>query len=391
MEKRGKWESIKELGEGGQGKVYLSRDTTIAGDREQRLADIKQSIAGLAGAQHYETQRKTAEALVDAISLLSPNTVDASSLGALKVLHKPKQENGYDKALERMRQEVTILKQLQHPNILKILDHSIEERWFVGEYHANQTLWDHKERFKGDMLGALTAFKPLVEGVVELHKANRVHRDIKPHNVFIAADGRLVLGDFGIVFFDDPDHTRVTNTYENVGSRDWMPMWAAGMRIEDTRPTFDVFGLGKLLWAMLSGRSLLPLWYHHKRAYELEEMFPKEESIKWARIILDRCIVEDEDNCLSSASQLLELVDEVLHAVKRHGQVVGERIERRCRVCGQGRYELVINEDTTSLRNFGLSPAGVSTFKVFKCSRCGHVELFHFDDPKSKPMAWNKS
>ena len=107
--------------------------------------------------------------------------------------------------------------------------------------------------------------------------------------------------------------------------------------------------------------------------------------------ILDRCIVEDEDNCLSSASQLLELVDEVLHAVKRHGQVVGERIERRCRVCGQGRYELVINEDTTSLRNFGLSPAGVSTFKVFKCSRCGHVELFHFDDPKSKPMAWNKS
>jgi hypothetical protein len=70
MEKRGKWEPIKELGEGGQGKVYLSRDTTITGDREQRLADIKQSIAGLAGAQHYETQRKTAEALVDAISLL---------------------------------------------------------------------------------------------------------------------------------------------------------------------------------------------------------------------------------------------------------------------------------------------------------------------------------
>ena len=275
MENYGKWESVKELGEGGQGKVYLSRDTKKTGDREQRLADIKQSVASLSTAQHYETQRKTAEALVEAISLLSPNTVDPSSLGALKVLHKPKQENGYDKALERMRQEVAILQQLDHPNILRILDHSVEERWFVGEYHAKGTLWDHKERFKGDMLGALTAFKPLVEAVVELHKANRVHRDIKPHNVFIAADGRLVLGDFGIVFFDDPDHTRVTDTYENVGSRDWMPMWATGMRIENTRPTFDVFGLGKLLWAMLSGRSLLPLWYHHRRAYELEEMFLK--------------------------------------------------------------------------------------------------------------------
>jgi serine/threonine protein kinase len=130
---------------------------------------------------------------VEAISLLSPNIVDPSSLGALKVLHKPKQENGYDKALERMRQEVAILQHLDHPNILRILDHSIEERWFVGEYHANGTLWDHKERFKGDMLGALTAFKSLVEGVVELHKTSRVHRDIKPHNVFIAADGRLGL------------------------------------------------------------------------------------------------------------------------------------------------------------------------------------------------------
>ena len=36
-----------------------------------------------------------------------------------------------------------------------------------------------------------------------------------------------------------------------------MPGWAMGMRLDEVRPSFDVFGLGKLLWAMVSGRSRL--------------------------------------------------------------------------------------------------------------------------------------
>ena len=73
--------------------------------------------------------------------------------------------------------------------------------------------------FKGEMLHSLEAFQSLVEGVCELHKAGIVHRDIKPQNVFLSDDHRLVLGDLGIVFFSDPSHTRVTDSYENVGSR----------------------------------------------------------------------------------------------------------------------------------------------------------------------------
>jgi serine/threonine protein kinase len=383
----GKWEVIKSLGEGGQGRVYLVKDTEKTGRTSQKLSEIEQSIRQIPGLSYPEDREKSAEALVAAIKSLS-ETNDPKSLGALKVLHKPKEDSGFEKALGRMKREVDALQKLNHPNILRILDHNMEEAWFVGEYHPGQTLWEHKEIFKGDIVRALPAFRPLVEAVAHLHKAGLVHRDIKPHNVFIACDGRLVLGDFGIVFFDDPNRTRVTDRYENVGSRDWMPGWAQGRRIEDTTSAFDVFGLGKLLWAMLSGASLLPLWYHHERAYELEEMFEKDDAIKWARIILDKCIVEKELQCLRSGSDLLLEVDTILLALNRHGQVVADGVVRNCTVCGLGRYESIANEDITSIHNFGLDPHGNSSFKIFTCSYCGHVELFHIGNPNSKPFAW---
>ncbi len=105
-------------------------------------------------------------------------------------------------------------------------------------------------------------------------------------------------------------------------------------------------------------------------------------------INVDKCIVENEEQCLKSAEELLAEIDMVLAALKRNGQVVGEGIVRRCNVCGLGRYEPIVNEDGTGTRNFGLNPAGISTFKIFSCSYCAHVELFHIGNPKSKPLAW---
>jgi serine/threonine protein kinase len=387
MPRYGRWETVRELGSGGQGEVYLVKDTEKTGGTERRLEEIKTLITKLGAMQTIETQRQMADLLVNAISHLTPTQLDPSALGALKLLHKPSHQ-GYEKAKERMKREVEALSQINHPNILKILDPNIEEGWFVGELHSMGTLSTHQSVFKGDMLAALLAFRPLVEGVSELHRVNMVHRDIKPQNVFFSTGNALVLGDLGIVFFSDSSRTRVTDSYENVGSKDWMPQWAMGMRIEDIKPSFDVFCLGKLLWAIVSGRTFLRLWYHHKDEFELEKMFPKDESIRWARAILDKCVVENEEDCLKNAGELLVLVDTVMPAVKRHAQVIGEGIERRCEVCGVGDYGLIVNEDITQVRNFGLDPAGTGAFKIFSCSHCGHVQIFHISDPRSKPGAW---
>ena len=86
-----------------------------------------------------------------------------------------------------------------------------------------------------------------------MHGKGLVHRDIKPENIFVDESEQLVLGDFGLVFFMDRDRTRLSDAYENVGSTDWMPGWATRMRIEEIKPSFDVFSLGKTIWSMVLG------------------------------------------------------------------------------------------------------------------------------------------
>jgi len=80
----------------------------------------------------------------------------------------------------------------------------------------------HLNRYKGRGLDALLAFRPLVEAVALIHKSHAIQRDIKPQNIFVAGDGHLVVGEFGIVLFKNAEGSRMTETYERVGTRDWM-------------------------------------------------------------------------------------------------------------------------------------------------------------------------
>ena len=235
--------------------------------------------------------------------------------------------------------------------------------------------------YSGKVKRALTAIRPIVEGVATLHEKRIVHRDIKPENIFIDENEQLVLGDFGLVFFEDPGHTRISGTIENVGSTDWMPPWAMRMRIENIKPSFDVFSLGKTIWAMVSGEPILLFWYHRREEFNLETMFPDRPEMALFNDLLDKCIVEDEENCLENAGLLLKEIDSLLNALRLGADPISNS-ERPCRVCGFGKYQLTVNRNPTNTYNFGLGRR--NTFKIFVCNNCGHVQLFHClgsDDP----------
>lgn len=393
MKKHGKWEVIEKLGEGGQGAVYLVKDTLIGGTQEDQVRRIRKAIATLSGSSTEEAQAEQAQSLVHSISQLARVGLPDAVFGALKVLHIARESIGVEKAKQRMKSEIEALKTIDHPNIVKIIDQNLEENWFVTEYFRKGPLSNHPSLFKGNTLAALIAFRQLVEAVGQLHSLNRIHRDIKPANVFIAEDGQLVLGDLGLVFFTDESRSRVSENYENVGSRDWMPPWAygQGLKLEDIRPTFDLFCLGKLLWAMVSGRTILSLWYHRRDNNKLEIIFPGDDSIAWINAILDQCVVENEEDCIQDAQSLLTIVDDCLKAVRNRGQRFARGVERTCTVCGFGSYKLVLDENDNP-SSCGIRPDRVldPAFKIFCCDHCGHSQIFRLP-AGFRPPAWPRT
>jgi serine/threonine protein kinase len=246
------------------------------------------------------------EGLVKSIvDLGSPEPTE--SLGALKVFKIPdgnlEQKN---KALARLQQEVKALMELQHPAVLRLLHAphmSAEEHFIVTEYHPKGTLDKHLLTFKGRPLEALIAFRSLVEGVVAIHSKDAIHRDIKTQNIFIATDGHLVLGDFGIVFFRDQAGTRYTETFgERVGSHYWMAPWAyepIQLALEKVSQALDIYPLAKVLWSLVAGRDGFPYWEYDADDNNLEKLFPEDPIMPLVNELLAKCVVRHEKDCRS--------------------------------------------------------------------------------------------
>ncbi|MBK6407952.1 MAG: protein kinase [Holophagales bacterium] len=255
---------LERLGQGGQGEVFkvLDTDTVPVEQAAVRLGracfEVRQGTLDDAARASWASEVKGALATMRAAD-------DPRFMGALKTLVPVAGGGNMEKAVSRFVAELRTYSQTDHPNVLRLRDANEGERWCVTEFIPGGALACKQTEYVGAPLKALTAFRGLVAGVAALHDKGCIHRDIKPENVFVAADGRLVLGDAGIAFYFDADTPRLTETLENVGSRDWMAPWFMGRRT-DVNASADLFSLGKLLWWMCSGLPKLLLWYHREES-----------------------------------------------------------------------------------------------------------------------------
>jgi len=390
MDYSGKWKVIKSLGEGGQGKVYQvwqqKQCSEIQSGMTKALRAINASVTYAGNIEKaYEELREWLPKML--------KEKDPENQFALKVLHESKDARDPELAKERIQREIGAMSKNLHPNLIKVEDPDPDGKWFVSRFYPGGTLAQKLDKYKGDFLSVLKAVRPIVEGVAKLHahEPRFVHRDIKPENIFIGAEDELILGDFGLIFFEDAQHTRISETYQNVGSRDWMPGWAMGMRIDEVKPAFDVFSLGKVIWSMISGRRLLRLWYFRDDDFNVEKMFQNSPGMNFANQLFDKCIVEREKNCLPDAGALLQEIDRTIGLIECGANHINLTEKRKCKVCGMGEYDMVADEDPTEIHNFfGFNPVGCRTMKIFTCTNCGNVQLFSYDK-EAPPSAWRKS
>jgi serine/threonine protein kinase len=382
MDHSERWTILNEIGEGGQGKVFSVIPKNEGSDNLKVLRDV---LGELTTPQYQNTQEAAYTAFKSLIQDIVRKT-DPAHHGALKVLHSPADARDFARSEERIKREIAAMQNNQGPNLIEILDTDPEGRWFVSKFYPRGTLARQANRFKGDFAGALRALRSVVEAVAKLHKSGYVHRDIKPENIFVSPESELILGDFGLVLFTDSSHTRISDTYENVGSRDWMPTWAMGVRVEDIQPNFDVFSLGKTLWAMVSGKQKLNLWYYDEPENNVEILFPKAPYIRLANELFKKCIVERARNCLPDGHSLLNEIDELLQVIALNGDKMAES-GRKCRVCGRGRYVKAAHQTATpTINEFGLHPKPEVSYKIFLCDYCGNMQLFWMG---LDPPAWS--
>jgi serine/threonine protein kinase len=361
------WQKLERIGGGGQSEVYLSRSPKRAKERQDLLSST-QSANGLGSDGQF------ADAV---IAYGRPDHLN--ELGALKVF-KIRESGALP--LERLKREIAILAE-GRPNLPRLLDSNADELWMITEFFPNRTLAETPVRYKGKPLEALQAFRGLVETVSTLHNDGVVHRDIKPANVFISLDGRLIPGDFGLVFHSS-NQNRLTLSNERVGPSEHLPWWAnIGVRLDNPTPAIDVFLLGSLLWCMVSGDR----WLHGERYrtdhYNLEKRFRGDRSVRWVNLVLSQCLGDDEGKCVKNASEVLDVVDEVIATITKGTPIFDEDnvLVMPCRFCETGFYHGVVERKSrpravVQTANEQGQISSPLSFNVIQCNVCSNTQFF---------------
>jgi eukaryotic-like serine/threonine-protein kinase len=169
---------------------------------------------------------------------------------ALKILHE--QYTADADFVERFKREARSVAQLQHPNIVTVIDRGEEDgrQYIVFEYVDGENLKERVVREgRLDVREALEIALAIARGLAFAHDHGLVHRDVKPQNVLLNGDGRAKVTDFGIARTVDVEG--MTSTGVVLGTSNYIaPEQASGQPVDAYT---DVYALGVVLYELLAG------------------------------------------------------------------------------------------------------------------------------------------
>ena len=171
---------------------------------------------------------------------------------AVKVLKEEFLDN--EELVRRFKNESKAISILNHPNIVKVYDVSVTDQlqYIVMEYIDGITLKEYLKQRNG----ALT-WKEVVHFATQVlsaldhaHSKGIVHRDVKPQNIMLQADGSIKMMDFGIARFSRAQSQTVSD--KAIGSVHYIsPEQAKG---DHTDARTDIYSVGVMMYEMLSGK-----------------------------------------------------------------------------------------------------------------------------------------
>ena len=243
----GAYELVREIGRGGMGAVYLAR--RVDGRFEQQVA----------------------------VKLLKRGT-------------------DTDEVLRRFRAERRILARLEHPGIARLLDGGETEEglpFFVMEYVAGISLTDFARKNGLSVPARLELFNKVCAAVQFAHQNLVVHRDLKPGNILVTAEGEPKLLDFGLARLLGPaEGDSAAPTVTIAESRRLTPAYASPEQVRGTVLTTssDVYSLGALLYELLTDQPPHRFSSPHPPPLELLHVIGEQEPLRLSLAVVDASI-----------------------------------------------------------------------------------------------------
>lgn len=155
--------------------------------------------------------------------------------------------------VRRFRREAQSAASLSHPNIVSIYDvgKDGDTEYIVMEYVEGQNLKELIRNYAPlSSEQSINLAMQIAQAIRHAHEHNIIHRDIKPHNILVTADGRLKVTDFGIA--RAVSAATMTHTGDIVGSVHYLsPEQAKGV---PTNEQSDLYSLGIILYELLTGK-----------------------------------------------------------------------------------------------------------------------------------------
>lgn len=178
----------------------------------------------------------------------SINNSEIGDFLAVKVLKNTKGDS-----VDRFSKEVRILKNVNHPRVIKVLDYNLEsENPFYVMPMYKCSLRKYLDEINGDYERIAMVFSGILDGVEHLHSEGIYHRDLKPENILINSDTDLAISDFGLGLNIDSQSARLTMTGMIMGTLDYMsPEQLKDSKHIDSRS--DIYSLGIILYEIITG------------------------------------------------------------------------------------------------------------------------------------------
>jgi serine/threonine protein kinase len=164
-----------------------------------------------------------------------------------------------EEILRRFRTERQVLAELQHPCIARLLDGGATDDgrpYFVMEYIDGEPLDHYCERQQLSTPGRLRLLQAVCAAVQHAHERQVIHRDLKPGNVLVTAEGLPRVTDFGLAkrLASNPGGSSSTPSGAILGTPSYMAPEQAAGKGKQIGAAADVYALGAILYELLTGR-----------------------------------------------------------------------------------------------------------------------------------------